>query len=140
MAVRDFRPMRPNPPQPPMVVADRFGQIIQPGQLLIYAPEIDIVYEVISVAPNLSPGTSPKLPMIDIEIGARFKVTVPAGQVVPRFLVIRQPTQAGSNGQLVDGQTLPAADQPQDQQQDQPTDQPATPAVPDEPPLTEEPQ
>lgn len=64
----------------PRVVLDRFGQSIDPGDLVTYAPVIPCMYRVIAIAPDFRPNGDPGRVTLTLQADVQFQV--PHGQPI----------------------------------------------------------
>lgn len=51
-----FSPFKALPPRAPSVAIDRLGKLIEPGHLILFHNEEDLIFEVADVRPVLNPG------------------------------------------------------------------------------------
>lgn len=67
---------------------DRFNNIIEPGQKLLYKTPFDLMFEVVAVAPVLDPNVPPG--MMDVTLAVRFPLRVMANQPNPGAVIVAQ--------------------------------------------------
>lgn len=75
---------------------DRFGARLNPGDMVIFQPETDLVFDVMDVKPNFSPGVPPGV--VDVILGVQFRVTYLANTMQPRLMKVGTFT-ADENGE-----------------------------------------
>ena len=78
-------PFRSIPPPPPAIALDRFGNLLEPGHLVMYRPELDTIFEVVEVAPEIHP-SAPKGTMRVI-LAAQFPIGVPYATPINRLVI-----------------------------------------------------
>lgn len=61
---------------------DRFGRVLVPGDLIVYRPQVDLVYEIQAVQPNLdpNPAVTAQGPTLLLVLGTQIPLVVRVGQ------------------------------------------------------------
>lgn len=97
-----------------VLIKDRFGRPILPGDAVLYRPSVDMVMQVVSIAPKLDP----RLPAgtLEIKLIAEVPMLLPAGVAQPPFITMGNYKEfLRSIGVKVEGDDAqPPADTPSD--------------------------
>lgn len=93
-------------------VQDRFGRGVRPGDLVLFHPEQDILYQVDSITPVMDPAAQPGL--VTLQMTARVPVYAMAGQPVLNMVFIDHTTQrmaseSGAEGTVPVGGASPGS-------------------------------
>lgn len=75
---------------------DRFGSLIEEGDLVLYQPNVDLVFAVTAVRPLMS--RDARLPpLVEVQLSVTFPLRLGAGQAVPQLVVVG--TREKTNGE-----------------------------------------
>lgn len=104
---------------------DRFNNIIEGGQKLLYKTPYDLIFDVVSVAPVLDPQAPPG--MMDVMLTVTFPLRVMANQANPGAVIVAK----------AQPQEQPASGQAQEAEDHSSNDAPPTTSIGDETPMVE---
>ena len=109
MSKSPFSPFRALPPRPPSVAIDRLGKMIEPGHLILFHTEEDLIFEVVDVRPVLNPGLPQGTQAMQVLLRAEFPVGFLAAQPNRAMVIIgeskaRIEAKATNNGQAQEAQ------------------------------------
>ena len=112
MAKSPFSPFKALPPRPPSVAIDRLGKMIEPGHLILFHNDEDLIFEVLDVRPVLNPGVPDGAQAIQVMLKAEFPVAFLAAQPNRAMVIIgesqaRVAARAENNGKVETAQDAP---------------------------------
>ncbi len=97
-----FQQIQSRAPQPPSVVIDRMGRMIEAGHLVLFHAPNDLVFEVVAISPVLNPSIPDGQKAMQLSIRAEFNVQTLAAMRDQNLIVVGE-TEArskrnGANG------------------------------------------
>src|SRR3990172_2040272 len=72
----------------PAVAIDRLGKLIEPGHLILFHTDEDLIFEVVDVRPVLNPGVPAGMQAMQVVLRAEFPVSFLAAQPNRAMVII----------------------------------------------------
>lgn len=96
------------PPGTPLTVFDRLQRALQPGQIVLYRNEVDLLAHIVAVGPVVHPNAPAGLMQVKVHV-EDFVITLPGGMPQERIVIVGQremPTATGPQDGLPSGPLL----------------------------------